>query len=176
MLVRSIIVLLAASATVACADDPPRSAAVKAAMKEYESELNKLDEDYHKKSDKLREAYLKKLTGARADALAKKDLDEATRIATEEKDQADEGPGVGALHIITAKWGYHNSWTDVTPLARKAVKGGELRVKAAADLVAKVPDPANGHRKSLVIVYRYKGVSRVAIFGDDQSVVIPTPR
>ncbi len=152
--------------------EPPQSIAAKNAKSEFETALKKLDEDYQKKAAALRDEYRTSLDAARKEALARNDLDEAQRIVAEQKDLTDDA-GTGGFQVISAWHGAYASWRDVTAQARKQVKNGELKVAKAGDLAAGLPDPAFGHAKSVVVVYRSKGGIRVTLVGDDKALNIP---
>jgi len=161
---------------VAAADDRPQSPAAREAIKEYDAALKKLDDEYQKKVTALRDDYLKKLETAREESIAKKDLDEAQRILAELKAWAEEPPATVNLQIVAAWWGWYDAWKDVTPMVKRLARNGELRLKRSGEASVGMPDIAFGQHKSLFVVYRYKGVLRVAHGGDDKPIVIPGPR
>jgi hypothetical protein len=173
---RLALLLVVRLVTTVGAADPPQSPAAKKAKSEFEGALKKLEDEYQKKVSELRLAYVKQLEAARGEALTKKDLNEAQRLLAEQKEMTEQPVSSVQLQILGAWLGWYETWKEVTPIVKKLVRGSELRLAQAIQANTGNPDPAFGQRKSLVVVYRYRGVLRVAIAGDDKPLVIPGAR
>ncbi len=172
----SLLVLVLFLETLAFSEEPPKSPAAVKARDEYDAAVKKLEEDYQAKVALLKTAYLKGLETAREAALVGKNLDEAQRISAVQKDLGEELPPKATFQVVAAWYGWKDKWLDVTPTIRKLVQGGELRMKKAGELGAGIADPAFGQSKSVVVVYRHKGVLRVAVTGDTSQLTLPSAR
>lgn len=73
------------------------------------------------------------------------------------------------LDIEKAEYGARDKWLDVTDTARKAVKDGQLRLRADNSLG---PDPIHGVVKSLRVTYRIGGQEKTAIADENQEILI----
>jgi hypothetical protein len=92
------------------------------------------------------------------------------KLATLEKTLPQ--PRVVVLH---ASYGAYNGWADVTDKVRGLAvqaKGAKLAVKVALEVFG-IPDPCFGEHKTLVVVYRHGGGTRLSVTGDAETATIP---
>ncbi len=150
------------------------SEVAKKAAAKYADAVGKLDEEYSAKLKKVVDQYAKELDEARKLALAKPDLDEAQRVL---KAKAEAQAAVWVkpaqrrnFDVISARWGAMTQWLDVTTPVRAKVQDGQLSlVPDQMDF----PDPIDGVRKSLVVMYVKDGKMELAIAGDGQPLQLP---
>ncbi len=68
----------------------------------------------------------------------------------------DHGPSQNqGVYIVRARYGYGNQTLDVTDRVQGMVRNGRMEFRVGNDTLG--TDPAPGRRKSLEIVYRYRG-------------------
>lgn len=152
------------------------SDSAKKAAAKYGELLDKLDEQYAADRKKLAEQFVKDLEGARKAALAKPDLDEAQRILQAQADAQDAAAKPvtrRGFDVVTARWGALTQWLDVTTPVRAKIKDGALSLVPEQ---MNFPDPIDGTRKSLVVLYARDGRFDLAIAGDGQPLELPPRR
>ncbi len=71
------------------------------------------------------------------------------------------------IAIIEARFGAFNGWVDVTEQLRVQLQDGKLRLASLEPVLDDIPDPAFGHHKALVVVYRYRKQIRTKIIPTD---------
>jgi hypothetical protein len=77
--------------------------------------------------------------------------------------------------VLQAHFGAYNGWGDVTDKVRGQLvlaRGQKLSIKVSLDLFG-IPDPCFGEYKTLVVLYRYRGGTRLGITGDAATAAIP---
>lgn len=158
-----------------CSAEPPTSDSAKKARAAYDAGIKKLDEEYQRKLAELRDQYVKGLEEARTGALAKKDLEEAQRVLAAQKEATGEAAASATLQIEAAYYGWNTKWVNVTPVVRREVGKGQL-VIASGTFEKLFGDPAFKEHKTLVVVYRQKGLIGVSIAGSGQVLRAPSPR
>lgn len=150
--------------------------AAKKAAARYVEQVGKLDDDYAFKLRKIVEQYVRELDEARKAALAKRYLDEAQRVVQAQGEGQDAVVARAAqrrgFEVVAARWGALTQWLDVTTPVRARVKDG--RPLLVPDQVG-FPDPIDGTRKSLVVIYIKDGKSDLATVGDGQPLELPSP-
>lgn len=79
--------------------------------------------------------------------------------------------------IIEARYGAHGGWVDLTQEVRAQIRDGRLQLNGFHSILKDVKDPAFGHPKSLVVVYRHRGEVRLAIApsGPNEHLYLPEP-
>ena len=78
--------------------------------------------------------------------------------------------GSGEIVVVSAKYGLGEDWADVSRELSERVVGASLRVRADNSIAG---DPAPGHRKQLIVEYRYRGRLHRRVVGEDQTLVLP---
>src|ERR1019366_8041456 len=76
---------------------------------------------------------------------------------------------VSPLVIVKAEYGAQDKWLDITEIARKAVRDGQLRLRADNTLG---PDPVHGVVKSLRVTYDIGGKEQRAVASENQEILI----
>jgi tetratricopeptide (TPR) repeat protein len=71
--------------------------------------------------------------------------------------------------LLVARYGAMETWADVTDTFRRRIADGRLEASARG-----LPDPIDGVRKSLVLVYAWEGHVAAVILTEDDKVVLPT--
>jgi len=83
--------------------------------------------------------------------------------------------------IIEARFGASDGWVDLTDHVRGQVKQGRVQLPSLKPILENVKDPAFGHHKALVVVYRHRQQVRLAIVPSDGvdggwgSLMLPEP-
>jgi len=79
----------------------------------------------------------------------------------------------GSVSVVTARWGAFNGWVDVTERVRAFVKNGRLVIPHVPDSLGPLQDPASGHHKALIVVYRQGQETRLAIVPSQGKLNLP---
>jgi hypothetical protein len=145
----------------------------------YEDAMKKAELEYNQKVLLATKNYRSRLEAAKGAVLAEGNLDEIKalqaemdRLDQELKDYKDTRPVTGrGLIIAKAQFGISDRWADVTEQVRSGVRNN------AIDTVAKLPDPAYGVRKTMIIQGSYGGKEFVLSFneGKPASIVFGAP-
>jgi hypothetical protein len=149
------------------------SDAAKKAASKYADQIAKLEEEHAGKLRKVIEQYAKELDEARKLALANDDLDEAQRVLKAKNDAlkpAERPLPRRGFDVVTARWGALTNWVDVTTPLRAKIRDGELSIVPEQ---MNFPDPIDGTRKSLVVMFVKDGKLDLAIVGDGQPLKLP---
>jgi hypothetical protein len=164
-----------ASAPPTQAQDPEgfTSEIARKASARYGEQIARLDEEYAAKFKKAGELYVKDLEEARKAALTRPDLDEAQRVLkTQTRVKAATSLPVPrrGFAILAARWGALTHWSDVTAEVRARIKESQLSL--VPDQMG-FPDPIDGTRKSLAVVYSMHGRIDLVTVGDGQPLELP---
>src|SRR5262249_17861975 len=91
--------------------------------------------------------------------------------ARQAADQGDDRPrraeSAQGFAVISAQYGTDERWIDVTEVIRSRIRDGSLDFRPG-----RLPDPAFGIHKNLVILYSLRGKAGLSITRDDRRVVI----
>jgi hypothetical protein len=81
----------------------------------------------------------------------------------------------GSISIVAARWGAYNGWVDVTERVRVFARDGRLVIPHVPDSLGQLRDPAFGHHKALVVVYRQGQGTRLVIVPSQGRLELPEP-